>query len=127
MVIIPIKGIHADTPYDIIEGDSISFPLVSYTIWDVVGVKLVIEPKVATNTFNLVSLNNIALGETEEIVLTHLDGITLDNVAKTIQINPIIAPTFKVPQKACLKLKIQKGLDVVEKTIFEYSINIVKC
>lgn len=127
MVIIPIKGIHADTPYDIIEGDSISFPLVSYTIWDVVGVKLVIEPKVATNTFNLVSLNNIALGETEEIVLTHLDGITLDNVAKTIQINPIIAPTFKVPQKACLKLQIQKGLDVIEKTIFEYSINIVKC
>lgn len=99
MVIIPIKGIHADTPYDIIEGDSISFPLVSYTTWDVVGVKLIIEPKVATNTFNLVSLNNIALGETEEIVLTHLDGITLDNVAKTIQINPIIAPTFKVPQR----------------------------
>lgn len=127
MVIIPIKGIHADTPYDIIEGDSISFPLVTYTIWDVVGVKLVIEPKVPTNSFNLVSLNNIALGETEEIVLTHSDGITLDNVSKTIQINPIIAPTFKVPQKACLKLQIQKGLDVVEKTIFEYSINIVKC
>lgn len=127
MVIIPIKGIHADTPYDIIEGDSISFPLVSYTIWDVVGVKLVIEPKVATNTFNLVSLNNIALGETEEIVLTHLDGITLDNVAKTIQVKPIIVPTFKVPQKACLKLQIQKGLDVVENTILEFSINIVKC
>jgi hypothetical protein len=127
MVIIPIKGIHADTPYDIIEGDSISFPLVTYTIWDVVGVKLVIEPKVPTNSFNLVSLNNIALGETEEIVLTHSDGITLDNVSKTIQINPIIAPTFKVPQKACLKLQIQKGLDVIEKTIFEYSINIVKC
>lgn len=127
MVIIPIKGIHADTPYDIIEGDSISFPLVTYTIWDVVGVKLVIEPKVPTNSFNLVSLNNIALGETEEIVLTHSDGITLDNVTKTIQINPIIAPTFKVPQKACLKLQIQKGLDVIEKTIFEYSINIVKC
>lgn len=127
MVIIPIKGIHADTPYDIIEGDSISFPLVSYTTWDVVGVKLIIEPKVATNTFNLVSLNNIALGETEEIVLTHLDGITLDNVAKTIQINPIIAPTFKVPQKACLKLQIQKGLDVIENTILEFSINIVKC
>lgn len=127
MVIIPIKGIHADTPYDIIEGDSISFPLVSYTTWDVVGAKLVIEPKVATNSFNLVSLNNIALGETEEVVLTHLDGITLDNVAKTIQVNPIIAPTFKVPQKACLKVQIQKGLDVVEKTIFEYSINIVKC
>lgn len=127
MVIIPIKGIHADTPYDIIEGDSISFPLVSYTIWDVVGVKLVIEPKVATNTFNLVSLNNIALGETKEITLTHTEGITLDNVAKTIQINPIIAPTFKVPQKACLKLKIQKGLDVIENTILEFSINIVKC
>lgn len=127
MVIVPIKGIHADTPYDIIEGDSISFPLVSYTIWDVVGVKLVIEPKVATNTFNLVSLNNIALGETEEVILTHLDGITLDNIAKTIQVNPIISPIFKVPQKACLKLQIQKGLDVIEKTIFEYSINIVKC
>lgn len=127
MVIIPIKGIHGDTPYDIIEGDSISFPLVTYTIWDVVGVKLVIEPKVATNSFNLVSLNNIALGETEEVVLTHLDGITLDNIAKTIQINPIVAPAFKAPQKACLKLSIQKGLDVVENTILEFSINIVKC
>ena len=133
MIKIPIKGNHSDSPLDIIHGDTVMFPQVniSSTSSTLIGATLVLEPIDDTIGFKLSCGNTSLITSDNSITYTQDNGIVIDSVLGTIQINQIdTSLLMEVPYKGCLKVSLRDNIDptiVKNYTILEFNINIVKC
>lgn len=133
MIKIPIKGNHPDSPLDIIHGDTVTFYQVQITTPSstLIGASLVLEPIDDTIGFKLVCDNTSQITLDNKITYTQDNGIVVDSVLGTIQINQIdTSLLLEVPYKGCLKVSLQDNTDptiVKNYTILEFNLNIVKC
>lgn len=133
MIKIPIKGNHPDSPLDIIHGDTVTFYQVQITTTSstLIGASLVLEPIEYTIGFKLVCDNTSQITLDNKITYTQDNGIVVDSVSGTIQINQIdTSILLEVPYKGCLKVSLQDNTDptiVKNYTILEFNLNIVKC
>lgn len=133
MIKIPIKGNHPDSPLDIIHGDTVTFYQVQITTTSstLIGASLVLEPIDDTIGFKLVCDNTSQITLDNKITYTQDNGIVVDSVLGTIQINQIdTSLLLEVPYKGCLKVSLQDNTDptiVKNYTILEFNLNIVKC